>query len=247
MTPTIQIQELSIAIVAAKHNPTFLTLDFLKGSGIVPDTWEVARFALLNPQTGQLAFTNGVNLVAQPGNITFSESLINQNIGQKAIEDVQIPDIIRKYVEKLPQLDYKAISFNPRSFVTFENGNQDNNGDNAGDNAKDENAARTYIISKLLAPGPWLDIGEKTAKATLKLNYILNGQPFNLTIDEAQLQLADQPAKSAILLTGNFPRKIAADQAEEQAQALGQRLDSWQQVLETYREIVNQRVLGQSA
>ena len=239
MTPTIKIQELSIAVVAAKHNPTFLTLDFLKGSGIVPTDWEVARFALIDPQTGQLAFKNGINLVAQPGSITFSESLINQAIGNKAIEDVQIPTIARKYVEKLPQLDYKAISFNPRSFLTFESEAEENNGN--ADTA--ENAARAYIVSKLLAPGSWLELGQQPVKATLKLSYMLDGQPFNLTIDEAKLQLADQPAQESILLTGNFPRKIAGNTSEEQLQGLYQWLDRWQQPLQTYRQTIEQRFL----
>jgi len=88
----------------------------------------------LGPQNSQVAFTNGINIVAQSNAITFIESLSAQ-----PLEDTQIPAIIRKYVEALPRTDYQTLSINPRSFVTFEEG--------------DENAARKYITSTLLSKG----------------------------------------------------------------------------------------------
>jgi hypothetical protein len=96
-----------------------------------PD-WELARPPIFNPQISQVAFTNGLNIVAQSNAITFIESL-----STKPLEDIKIPAVIRKYVEALPRTDYQTLSINPRSFVTFEEG--------------DENAASEYITSTLLS------------------------------------------------------------------------------------------------
>jgi hypothetical protein len=99
---------------------------------MVPPDWELARPPILGPQISQLAFTNGINIVAQSNAITFIESL-----SAKPLEDTKITAIIRKYVEALPRTDYQTLSINPRSFVTFEEG--------------DENAASEYITSTLLS------------------------------------------------------------------------------------------------
>jgi hypothetical protein len=132
MTPKVTIQELALALTAKNHSPTFLNSDFLKYSGIVPPDWELARPPILDPQISQVAFTNGINIVAQSNAITFIESL-----STKPLEDIKIPAIIRKYVEALPRTDYQTLSINPRSFVTFQEGV--------------ENAASQYITSTLLS------------------------------------------------------------------------------------------------
>jgi hypothetical protein len=115
MTPKITIQELALALTAKNHSPTLLNSDFLKYSGIVPPDWELARPPIFSPQISQVAFTNGINIVAQSNAITFIESL-----STKPLEDTKIPAVIRKYVEALPRTDYQTLSINPRSFVTFE-------------------------------------------------------------------------------------------------------------------------------
>jgi hypothetical protein len=96
MKPKITIQELALALIAKNHSPTLLNSDFLKYSGIVPSDWELARPPIFSPQISQVAFTNGINIVAQSNAITFIESL-----STKPQEDIKIPAIIRKYVEAL--------------------------------------------------------------------------------------------------------------------------------------------------
>jgi hypothetical protein len=91
MTPKVTIQELALALTAKNHSPTFLNSDFLKYSGIVPPDWELARPPILDPQISQVAFTNGLNIVAQSNAITFIEAL-----KAKPLEDTKIPAVIRK-------------------------------------------------------------------------------------------------------------------------------------------------------
>jgi len=150
MTPKITIQELALALTVKNHSPTLLNSDFLKHSGIVPPDWEVARPPIFSPQISQVAFTNGINIVAQSNAITFIESL-----STKPLEDTKIPAVIRTYFEALPRTDYQTFSINPRSFVTFEEG--------------DENAASEYITSTLLSKGTWSDVGKDPVKAAVNL------------------------------------------------------------------------------
>ena len=64
--PLQDIQELSITIAAKELDPTLLSEQFLKFSGIVPNEWELARQPVLNPGGSQVMFKNGVGIVAQP-------------------------------------------------------------------------------------------------------------------------------------------------------------------------------------
>ena len=225
MTPKITIQELALALTAKNHSPALLNSDFLKYSGIVPTDWELARPPILGSQISQVAFTNGINIVAQSNAITFIESL-----SAKPLEDTKIPAIIRKYVEALPRTDYQTLSINPRSFVTFEGG--------------EENAASEYITSTLLSKGTWSDVGKAPVKAAVNLVYALERRELNLSVAEALLQLQEAPPTPAVLFSGSFQYEVAGELEGEKLQHLYQLLENWQPDLEAYREIVNERFLG---
>jgi hypothetical protein len=171
MKPKVTIQELAIALSAKHHSPTLLNSDFLKYSGIVPPDWELARPPIFSPQISQVAFTNGTNIVAQSNAITFIELL-----NSKFQETAKIPDITRKYIEALPRTAYQTLSINPRTFVSFEAG--------------DENAAREFITSTLLAKDTWFEVGNSPVKAAVNLVYSLEQGELNLSVAEALLQLA---------------------------------------------------------
>jgi hypothetical protein len=225
MIPILTIQELGLTLTAKNHSPTLLNSDFLKYSGIVPPDWELARPPIFSSQISQVAFTNGINIVAQSNAITFIESL-----NTKPLEDTKIPAVIRKYVEALPRTDYQTLSINPRSFVTFEEG--------------DENAAREYITSTLLSKDTWSDVGKAPVKAAVNLVYSLERGELNLSVAEALLQLQDAEPTSAVLFSGSFQYEVAGELEGEKLQHLYQLLENWQPDLEAYREIVNQRFLG---
>ena len=225
MTPTITIQELAIIIAAPNHTPTLLTPDFLKATGVVPIDWELARPPKLTPAIAQVSFTNGINIIAQPGTITFIESLTTNPTKQ-----LEIPTLARKYVEILSNVNYQAVSINIRTFVTFDE--------------SVENAARTYITSTLLNNGEWSNFGIAPVVASINLSYSLEARPLNLSIIEAQLQLPEKPAQSTVLFTGNFTYEIQGETAAEKQQHLFQLIDNYQPDLSDYKALVNDKFLG---
>ncbi|MCU0547290.1 MAG: hypothetical protein MUE44_34885 [Oscillatoriaceae cyanobacterium Prado104] len=69
---------------------------------------------------------------------------------------------------------------------------------------------------------------------------------LNLGVAEALLQLQDAEPTPAVLFSGNFQYDENAGELEgEKLQHLYKLLENWQPDLEVYREIVNQRFLGQ--
>lgn len=228
MIPTPVFEELAIAIIAKNHNHTLLTLDFLKCTGIVPLNWELAEPPLLDSQMARIRFTNSTIISAQFDTITFS-----QTIEGKALEDVQIPALVRKYVETQPNADYHGIGINPSSFLTF----------------SDEGSAATrhYIVTALLSPGEWHEFGTQPVRATLNLAYTLKQGEFNLKIDDVRLRKPDNTLQAAVLFSGNFPYQIIGNTPSERLQHLHRLINNWQDDLKIYRELVNQRFVGFAA
>ena len=226
MNPTSAIQELSLIIAAANLNPTLLTPEFLQQSGIVPDDWQLARQPELSRQTSQVAYTNGVSLVARPNAIVFSQKLPAPNG-----EEPTIPNLARKYVQILQNARYQALSINPRTFYTF----------------PDEETTRRYIATHLLAPASWQNLGTAPLRAVLQLGFTLDDRPFNLSIAEVTLRAPEKPAKPALLFSGEFVCEIKDETASDRLQRLHQSIDRWQSDLDTYHQILQQHFFPEAA
>lgn len=222
-----EIQELSIAINAAKLNPTMLSEDFLKASGIVPNDWELNKQPVLSPNYAQVSFQNGVSIVTQPRTITFLEM-----VGNKEPDTLKVSEIAQKYIEKLPLAEYQGLSVSPKSVVPLSGGTD---------------AAQKYITGTLLAPGPWLEFGNAPVQAGLNLLYQLAQCQFSLSINEARLQLPDNTAIPALLFAGSFNYNITSNSDQERVQKIIEGIKQWRSDLESFREIVNQRFLAQQA
>lgn len=228
MISTLVFEELAIAIIANNHNPSLLTPNFLKSNGIVPSNWELAEPPILDSQMARIRFTNDTIISSEFDTITFSQTIEN-----KALKDVQVPEIVCKYVEKTPLADYQGIGINPNCFITFQDENQ--------------GTFRHYISTNLLSPGTWKNFGEEPIIATLQLEYTLKQGKFNLKIDDVKFRQTDNNHECGALFAGGFPYAIVGDTSLEKQQHLYQLINNWQNNLKTFRELINQRFLGKSA
>lgn len=223
MTQTLTVQELVIVIAAKNHNPTILTPDFLKYSGIVPTEWELARPPLYTNTMAQMTFNNGIGIVAEPNRVIFSEAIVG-----KAVSVVAVPGIARKYTDTLPNIDYQAIGLNWRGYVPFN---------------EPQDAARKYLAETLLSAGPWHEFGTAPARASVNFAYTLERGQFNLSVNDALLNLADETTTPIVLFSGNFSYDIASKTVSERLLSLHQTLDNWQADLETYTDLVSNKFL----
>ncbi len=227
MTPkkTLDIQDLGIVVAAKNLNPQVVNLDFLKLSGIIPSDWELTQQPVANPRVVQLTFQNGVSIVAQPGNITFSELIRTNNT-----QELNAPVVAKKCLEKLPNAEYQGVSISPKNVVAF------------GDMA---DAPRKYITGTLLAPGPWQELGTQPVQASINLVYQLELCLLTLNINQVRLQQPEKPATRALMFSGNFNYQVTSYSGEERLRQLQQQIDNWSGDLQTFREIINTRFLVQ--
>ncbi|BBD70726.1 hypothetical protein NIES4072_70920 [Nostoc commune NIES-4072] len=226
MKQNLITQEFGIIIAAKNHNPTILNPDFLKYSGIVPQEWELLRQPIYTQNVSQLAFTNGIMIVAEPTRVIFIEA-----IEQKAIKEITVAEIAKKYVQTLPNVQYEAIGLNPRGYISFE---------------QQDNAASQYLAKTFLSGGDWQSLGTTPVRATLNLVYTLERCPFYLTVSEAALRNPDETNIPIILFNGSFSYEVKSEKSAERVVNLHDIIDNWQTDLSNYQEIINTKILLKS-
>ena len=225
MRPTVTVQEFVIVIAAKNNNPTLLTPDFLKYTGIVPADWELARSPIANNRVAQITFQNGISIVAETNRVIFLET-----VHSKDNKSLLIPQIARKYVETLPNVEYQGIGLNPRGYVSFDM----------------QDAARQYFTNTLFSKDSWHEIGDAPVRATANFTYTLERGQFNLSVNEASLRLPNEKPMPVVLFTGNFSYEVANDNVSERLLRLYQAIENWQADLESYCDIVNTKFLSSS-
>ncbi|MEH2362221.1 hypothetical protein [Nostoc sp.] len=224
MSQSLITQEFGIIIAAKNHKPTILNPDFLKYSGIVPAEWELARQPVYTQSVSQVAFTNGVLIVAEPTRVIFIQA-----IEGFAATEIVVADIAKKYVQTLPNVEYEAVGLNPRSYMTFD---------------QQQDAARQYLAEMLLSPGAWQEVGTTPVRATLNLAYTLERCPFYLTVSEAALRNPDETSTPIVLFNGSFNYEVIGETVPERLRNLHQLTDNWQGDLLTYQDIINSKFIA---
>jgi hypothetical protein len=219
------IQEIAVTIAAKNLDPTLLSEQFLKLSGIVPNEWEAARQPVFSPGGSQIVFKNGLGIVAQPRTVTFMETM-----GNKPQEEILVAKIAIQFIDKLPNAEYQGLTISPKYLIPF---------------PQNADGARQYITRTLLAPGPWQDFGQAPVQAGVNFLYQFEGCQLSLGINQATLQLPDQGNVSALLFAGNFNYPIENPDPQARLKMLHQYLNGWQSDLDTFRGIVYERFLVQ--
>ena len=217
------IKDLSLVLAISNYSPTLLTPDFLAGSGVIPKDWELARQPTVSARATQLAFTNGVQIEAKPGIVSFS-----QGLGNKTLQDLEVPDLVRRYTAALPNLNYVGIGVNPRYLVAFD---------------EQSETAYRYLTQTILSSGSWQTFGNAPLQASISLGYSLENCQLRVNINEAKLQVGEGKSKPALLFAGNFSYPVTGESGEARLESLKGALDNWEKDWATYEDLLDNRFL----
>ena len=222
MKSKLELQQLSLNLVAKHYNPARITPDFLIASGIIPQDWELASKTVIAQNKVQFRFKNSLNIVAQPGKITFNE-IVNPN----GLNKMEIAKVARRYVESLPAANYQLLQISPVSIY------------NLGEEA---DAVAKLIINALLAPSPWHSFGSTPVKAAINLLYKLERCHLNLKVDEVRLQNKEATVP-ALLFAGDFNYLLAEKEGQSNSASMCETIDNWQQDVSLFQEKISQNII----
>lgn len=226
MFGTLEITGFSIVIVAWNNNPSILNPDFLKINKIVPDDWETISPIFTTEEISQVVYKNQVSIQVQPDKLILNE-LINDNNFQGLI-----PKIAIKYLEVLPHANYYALGVNLISHIIVDDSEEIDN----------------YFGKYILRSGDWKKYKNVSPNPFVSLNYPLENCQINISINSAKIESPkfDYQDKLVILFTGNIHRDFSdLKDFEKQRQEIKQCLNSWENDLKDYQNIINQCLLNQ--
>lgn len=182
------LSQLSIVVAARNHNPTILNSDFLKRNEIVPEDWQLSEPPICIEPIAQVKFQTGVHILAQPDKVVFSQPL-NEN---GAIQQNDLADIVLRYIDTLPHVNYIAVGINPSGYIAFD----------------EDQLAWNYLRDSFLTSRDWRNCAKGLVSASLQLVYELDRG--HLTLGIAQSQALDS-SLPCLLFTGNFHRDVIED------------------------------------
>jgi hypothetical protein len=219
MNQHLDVQELSLVIAVERQDPSLLTPDFLRYSGIVLQDWELSRQPVRAQQAAQVSYQNGISILAYPDRTVFVETL-----GDKAESSVELAHLAQRYSEVLRNLNFQAVGVNFRGHVLFPG---------------TEDSAHQYLCNTLLSSGSWQTMGTAPMRAGLNLVYTFERNSLNLSVQEAMMQLPEQERVPVVLFTANFETQLQSRSEAEQLTGLQQAITSWQADLANYRQAVD--------
>lgn len=222
MESKLELQQLSLSLIAKNYNPARITPDFLIASGIITQDWELASKPIIAQNKVQFRFKNSLSIVAQPEKITFNE-VINPN----GLDKMEVAKVVQRYVKSLPAANYQLLQISPTSIY------------NLGEEA---DAVSRLIINALLAPSPWQSFGSTPVKAAINLLYKLERCHLNLKVDEVRLQNKEATVP-ALLFAGDFNYLLAEKEAQSNSASMCKMIDNWQQDVSLFQEKISQNII----
>jgi hypothetical protein len=227
MNKEVKVQEFGVIVAIEDHKPAFGNPDFYKYSGIVPESWELARQPIVTQSLTQVVYTNGFSIIGEPNRVIFVESLEG-----KEVKDITVAAIAERYVKMLPNAKYQGLGVNPRGYVGFD--------------GADKDAARKFMSEGLFAPGTWQEAGTEPMRSTVNLVYTYDRAPLYLTINEAALRNPDESTTPIVLFSGSFSYEVSGESSEEKLNNLIKVMGNWQTDLQEFSDLINHKFLGVS-
>lgn len=187
----LQPAQLSIVLAARNHNPTILNSDFLKRNAIIPEEWQLSEPPICIEPIAQVKFQTGVHILAQPDRVVFSRASTSQ---ESDLQD-NLADIVIRYIDTLPHVNYLAVGINPSGYVVFDS----------------DDYAWNYLRDSFLAAGEWRDCAEGLVHASLQLFYKIDRGHLTLGISQSKVSDSSLPC---LLFSGNFHRDVKEDNVQ---------------------------------
>jgi hypothetical protein len=222
MNKAVEIHQVEFVLAVDKHNPIMLNPEFLKARDVINIDWELAQPPTYVNSTALVAFQNGVYLAHQGNIVAFFE-----DTKAKSLENLEVPKVIHRYLERLPQENYQAVGLNLEGHIVFDK----------------QDEAQRYLLETLSSSHSH-KLDQDIVQASLNLAYKIDRGLLTLSIRNTALESPDDESIPVVLFSANFHRDITLVPKEEQSYYTSEIIKSWRTDVEIYKEIIFNKFLN---
>lgn len=206
----IELDELSIVVVAKSNNPTILNPDFLQHNGIVDKGWPLNEdpAPLTSSVMSQVSFKGGLVVRATPANVSFT---LSAREGEStAFDGTPCVDSAKGYLKTVPHVPYIALGVNLK--------------------ATDRNSPLNRVSNGLRSEGDWLAFQSIMPQLELKATY-------EYADKRTTLEVVDQ--SECTMYRVNIHRDVKESNQQMRVSTLLAMLDAWQSDLDHFLSLVD--------
>lgn len=219
--PDVTLVELAVVLITENTDPSMINPDFLRHNDIVDAKLRTEQPPVSTPVFSQVVFEGGLSVMAQPNRFQFAQQ------EEPLTEDVAIPDIVERFLERVPHPAYKGIGINFTGFRPLD------------DTSKG-------VATTLIERGKWMAFENISPMTSLRAVYACEDRQITMDVQDARRRESDGSESHGILFAVNIHRKITEmDQGQRSAQLMSI-LSGWKRDLSDFENLVAQFNLGRT-
>lgn len=181
--------EFSVVLVAEQIDASMLNADFLRYNKIVENKLQLVEPRISTPVFSQVPFEGNIVVRAEPNRFIFEQT------GQPLnVDECEIPEISKKFVEKVSHIQYKAIGINFKAFLQY-------------------NDKMNYSIasSALIEGGKWASFKDVSPDIHLKAVYNYEARVITLDIGDIKIEKNNNDVMHGLSFQANIHRNLGEE------------------------------------
>lgn len=185
-----EVFEVAVSVVADSHNPTLLHPAFLLHHQIVPAPWEpVAEQTISSLPFSSVSYRNGISFQVEPQKLQVRQ----QDFTGSASASL-VPELVKKYIQTLPEVRYSSLGINFSLFAEVGEGN-------------------AWLIGQYLKNGPWISEADKPIGMGVRLRYAQPEFTINVFLDPGKRSGAAATERQGMIVRANYHKELRVGDA----------------------------------
>lgn len=220
--PDVTLIALAVVLITENIDPLMINPDFLRHNGIVDAKLRTEQPPISMPMFSQVVFEGGLAVVAEPNRYLFMQR------GEALTEDVAIPDIVKRFLERVPHPAYKAVGINPAGFRPLDD-------------------ASKGVATALIEGGKWMAFENVSPVVSLRAVYACEDRQITMDVQDARKPEPDGSELSGLRFEANIHRDITETDQGQRSARLMSILSGWKDDLSDVESLVAQFNLGRTS
>ena len=212
--PSAALLELSVVLVTHQNDPSIFNPDFLRYNDIVETGLKIVEPSISTPIFSQVVFEGNFKVVVTPDHIIFAQH------GEPLAEDAcMTPGVAMRFLEKVPNVQYKAIGINPKGIRYL------------------DDPARHGVADALIERGEWMSF--KDVRPDIHLKALYNYEKRRISMDVSRIEKERNRRSSyGVMFQVNIHRDLAEGSVQQRSEELLSIVSRWKDDMSDFHDLV---------